>query len=328
VSTNYRLIPHAAFPENVSDVARAIDWVCRNISQYGGDPNKGFVMGHSAGAHLVSLVATDPTYLEKCGRTLKDIKGVISLDTQAYDLLEMLNGWTSDVYSDAFGKDPQMHRLASPQHHVDAERPIPSFLVCYSQGVPAERVSKKRAMRAAAFLEKLKQEGFRAELADASDRNHGEINQWFRLESDSKVTGTAWRSLEALASTPQMSVWQESLTFDPDNGIVRPGNAMNMTVHRGRLYCGMATSMEKDRFSGKSSYVFVKESADTAWKLDVDFGPGTARVGVMESVNFEFDAKGREIPNGPVAILYATLYGMEKEAGLIPEGSKPDPLER
>ena len=129
VSTNYRLIPHVAFPENVADVAKAIDWVYRNISQYGGDPNKIFIMGHSAGAHLVSLVATDPTYLEKCGRTLKDVKGVISLDTQAYDLLELLDGWTSDVYSKAFGKDPQLHKLASPQHNVNSERYIPPFWV-------------------------------------------------------------------------------------------------------------------------------------------------------------------------------------------------------
>ena len=146
VSTNYRLVPHAEFPENVADVARAIDWVCRNICEYGGDPNKIFIMGHSAGAHLVSLVATDPTYLETCGRTLKDVKGVISLDTQAYDLLEMLDGWTSDVYSGAFGKDPRLHKLASPQHHVDAGRSIPPFMVCYSQGVPVERVSKKRCL--------------------------------------------------------------------------------------------------------------------------------------------------------------------------------------
>jgi hypothetical protein len=92
---------------------------------------------------------------------------------------------------------------------------------------------------------------------------------------------------------------------------------MNMTVHKGKLFCGMATSMEKDRFSGKSSYVFVKESADAAWKLDVDFGPGTSRVGVMESVNFEFDAKGREIPNGPVALLVAFTLKLGRESSVL-----------
>lgn len=40
VSMNYRLIPDIAFAENVRDVARAIDWVFRNISQYGGDPGR------------------------------------------------------------------------------------------------------------------------------------------------------------------------------------------------------------------------------------------------------------------------------------------------
>jgi acetyl esterase/lipase len=305
VSINYRLVPQVAFPENVSDVACSIDWVYRNIRRYGGDPDRIFIMGHSAGAHLVSLVATDPTYLEKWGRDLKDIKGVISLDTQAYDLVEMLDDWSSDIYSGAFGKDPQVHRAASPQHHVMAGRSIPPFLVCYSKGVSSQQTSEKRAMRAMTFAEKMKQAGLRAELVDASDRNHGEINQWFGLDSDTKVTVSAWRFLESLTSVARMSGWQKSLTFDPEHGAVRPVNAMNLASHKGKLYCGMATSMEKDLFSGKSSYVYVKESADSKWIMDADFGPGTSRVGAMESIQFEFDAQGRKIPVGPVDVLVA-----------------------
>jgi hypothetical protein len=111
--------------------------------------------------------------------------------------------------------------------------------------------------------------------------------------------------------------WQESLTFNPEDGPVRPVNAMNMTVHKGRLYCGMATSMEKDRFSGRSSYVFVKESVDTGWKFDVDFGPGTSRVGVTKSVNFAFDAQGHEITNGPAAILVAFTSKVGRESSAL-----------
>jgi acetyl esterase/lipase len=305
VSINYRLIPQVAFPENVGDVACAIDWVYRNIYRYGGDPDRIFIMGHSAGAHLVSLVATDPIYLEECGRGLKDIKGVISLDTQAYDLVEMLDDWSSEIYSGAFGNDLGVHRTASPIHHIRTDRPVPPFMICYSRGASPQSVSEKRAIRAKAFWQQLRQAGMTAELVDASDRNHGEINQWFGLQSDSNVTGRAWRFLESLSSGAQRPVWQPSLTFSPDDGPARPVNAMNLAAHKGRLYCGMATSMEKDRFSGKRSYVYVKESADSEWKLDANFGPGTSRVGAMESIRFEFDAQGREIPGGPIDVLVA-----------------------
>ena len=317
VSINYRLVPQVAFPDNICDVANSIHWVFCHIDRYGGDPQRIFIMGHSAGAHLVSLVATDPTYLEKYGRTLSDVKGVISLDTQAYDLVTMLDGWTSEVYTGAFGKDPRIHKAASPLHHVVAGRAIPPFMVCYSKGASPDRESRKRAARAKAFADKLAKAGFRVELVDASDRDHGEINQQFGLDSDTRVTGRAWDFLESLTSGATQPAWERSLTFDPDHGPVRPVNAMNLAAHKGKLYCGMATSMEKDRFSGKRSYVFVRESTEGDWKLDADFGPRTSRVGAMSSVRFEFNMKGERIPDGPVEVLVAfTLQLGQEESAL------------
>src|SRR5580704_10634386 len=67
VSTNYRLSPAVAHPAHVSDVASAIRWVHDHAAEFGGDPHKLVVMGHSAGCHLVTLVALDPRYLAKAG---------------------------------------------------------------------------------------------------------------------------------------------------------------------------------------------------------------------------------------------------------------------
>ena len=57
VSTDYRPVPRTSIDGQVRDVARAINWVRKNIKRYGGDPKKIVIMGHSAGSHLVSLVA-------------------------------------------------------------------------------------------------------------------------------------------------------------------------------------------------------------------------------------------------------------------------------
>jgi acetyl esterase/lipase len=76
---NYRLSPQVQHPAHIEDVARAFAWVYRNIAQYGGNPEKIFVMGHSAGGHLVALLALDEKYLQAHGLTLAAIKGAIPI---------------------------------------------------------------------------------------------------------------------------------------------------------------------------------------------------------------------------------------------------------
>jgi acetyl esterase/lipase len=66
-------------PEHVRDVARAFAWAHVHIGHYGGDPGQLFLLGHSAGGHLVALLATDERYLAAEGRTTQDIMGVIAV---------------------------------------------------------------------------------------------------------------------------------------------------------------------------------------------------------------------------------------------------------
>ena len=64
VSTNYRLLPNVEMKELIQDVAKAMKWVHQNISNYGGDHQRVFVMGHSAGAnsppYSVSMIGILP----------------------------------------------------------------------------------------------------------------------------------------------------------------------------------------------------------------------------------------------------------------------------
>ncbi|MBL9160163.1 MAG: alpha/beta hydrolase [Verrucomicrobiales bacterium] len=198
VSVNYRLLPEGKHPANVNDVAIALAKIHDEVAGHGGDPERIFVMGHSAGAHLAALVATNPKPLEKAGKSLKILKGVISLDTNAYDLPTLVGTAMKPFYDSVFGTDPELLKDASPQLHVAAGKGIPPFLICYSRGM-GRKAEPVRSGAAETFHAALAKEGIPSSIIDASDRNHGEINQWFGREDDLKVTAKAWEFLDPLA---------------------------------------------------------------------------------------------------------------------------------
>ncbi|MFZ6722795.1 alpha/beta fold hydrolase [Undibacterium sp. Ji49W] len=89
-SINYRLVPTASVEQQAADVSAAVAWVRANTGKLGIDASRIILMGHSAGAHLVSLVGTDPQYLAAAGLSLSDIRGVIALDGACYDVLRQI----------------------------------------------------------------------------------------------------------------------------------------------------------------------------------------------------------------------------------------------
>lgn len=124
VVTNYRLSPTVQHPEHIKDVARAFAWTSKNIGRYGGRPEQLFVCGHSAGAHLISLLATDERYLQAEGLTVAAIRGAIPI-SGVYDVgLPQLN-----LFNTVFGKDVAIRKEASPVNHVCGREP--PFLIVY-----------------------------------------------------------------------------------------------------------------------------------------------------------------------------------------------------
>ena len=205
ISANYRLLPDGRHPENVNDVAKAIAWTHDRIATHGGDPDRIFIMGHSAGAHLAALVATDGRPLKKAGGDLAIIRGVIALDTCAYDVPKQAVESKSALYADVFSGDVDRQRDASPIHHVAKDKGIPPFLICYSRGMGL-RPNPARPVQAHAFASALNKAGIHASVVDASDRSHGEINQWFGREDDEKVTGAAARFLDGILQSGRRKV--------------------------------------------------------------------------------------------------------------------------
>ncbi len=140
VLPNYRLSPWVKHPEHIKDVARAYAWTHKNIAKYGGDPNKMFIAGHSAGGHLAALLATDEQYLKAEGLSRKDIRGVMAL-SGVYRIPEKVEfsltppdskvGVSVEVRTNpfdfVFGKDAKVREGASPVCHVCAG--LPPFLL-------------------------------------------------------------------------------------------------------------------------------------------------------------------------------------------------------
>ncbi len=124
VIPSYRLAPKHPHPAQIEDVAAAFAWTVRHIAEYGGDPNRIYAAGHSAGGHLVALLSLDGDYLAKYQLSPKALRGVLAW-SGVYNLT------TGESQESVFGKDPQVRRAASPLFHVRAG--APPFLVSYCQ---------------------------------------------------------------------------------------------------------------------------------------------------------------------------------------------------
>ncbi len=179
VSVDYRLSPAVKYPTHVQDVAESVSWVRKNISRYGGDPDRIYVMGHSAGAQLAALVATDAQFLAKHGLPLSCLKGAILLDGGTYNLAATAKSSSRhDLLRSVFGTDPSVWWQASPIKHIGRGKNIPPFLIFY---VP-NRVDA--AAQALAFTSALRSAGVYSTLTATVGKTHATLNEDLGLPND------------------------------------------------------------------------------------------------------------------------------------------------
>ncbi|WP_199140974.1 alpha/beta hydrolase [Pedobacter sp. ASV12] len=118
---NYPLAPAATYKEMAQASAQAVKWVKDHIAAYGGNPDRLFLMGHSAGGHLCELINADPRYFEDLG-IKNPIKGVVLDDPFGLDMEEYLANAEKDHYYEdfirTFSTDSKVWQAGSPLFYV------------------------------------------------------------------------------------------------------------------------------------------------------------------------------------------------------------------
>jgi acetyl esterase/lipase len=119
---DYRIYPQARYPDFLDDGALAVRWVKDNAERFGGDPQKIFLMGHSAGAHIAAMLAIDATWLQKVGLVPgRDIAGLIGI-SGPYDFLPLRDDTLAIIFGGANRPETQ------PISHVTMGAP-PALLL-------------------------------------------------------------------------------------------------------------------------------------------------------------------------------------------------------
>ena len=182
ISTNYRMLPDTAPLEQARDVARALAEVQRRAPQWGVDPARIVLMGHSAGAHLAALVGASPELWRQAG-ALPPL-GVVSLDSGALDVPDMMRRpRLPPLYHRAFGADPADWIAASPQHQLDAGG-RPMLLVCSTRrndACPQAEAFQAAGARLGVPMQVLRE-----------DLSHGQVNHELGLPSDYTAAVDRW----------------------------------------------------------------------------------------------------------------------------------------
>lgn len=192
VSINYRMLPNTDPHQQAGDVAKALAYVQAHSTEWSADSSKIIVMGHSAGAHLVSLLLTDTALYD--AEAMKQLQGGILLDSAALDVTKIMSGKHSRLYDRAFGKDPVYWRKTSAIEHLHSNVK-PMLAVCSTQ-------RDDSCAQAHSFVTKAQTLGVKAQQLGV-DLSHAQINS--NLGDDSLYTKNIEHFIRSL--DPRFSVF-------------------------------------------------------------------------------------------------------------------------
>lgn len=189
VSINYRLLPAVDMATIVQDVAKAARWVHDHIAEFGGDPNRLLVMGHSAGAQLAALICTDDRYLKAEGLSLAITKACVPVDGDTFDVPAIIATaearWKAhDLpkakfgHREKFGNDPEKHKDFSAVTHVAKDKGIPPFFILHVANHPDTTAQAQRLGNV------LKEAGVTVTVFGAKETTHNKVNADIGLPDD------------------------------------------------------------------------------------------------------------------------------------------------
>jgi len=164
VIPDYRIYPAVTFPAFVEDGAAAVRWTQDHIADFGGDTNRLYLMGHSAGSHIAALLTLDAHYLQAVGLDRNTIRATATL-SGPYNFTP--NPWDRPVFNqptNATAIDPQIE----PITFVDGHEP-PMLLV---QGLQDTIVSPKNAK---SLFARIRAAGGQVEYITYPNRRHASV---------------------------------------------------------------------------------------------------------------------------------------------------------
>jgi acetyl esterase/lipase len=142
----HRPAPAHKYPDQVEDVAAGLAYLIGHAGDYGIDPHKIYLSGHSSGGHLAALLALDPQYLARYQLQPDLLAGVIIMsgifDVTAKSVVSPKQG---EFYENAFGPDPEIRVAASPISHVHDHLP-PMMILSAEEDLPGFSVNARRFM--------------------------------------------------------------------------------------------------------------------------------------------------------------------------------------
>lgn len=127
VAVNYRLSPRAQNPAYTEDAAEAVAWMFEHIEEYGGDRNKIYIAGHSAGGYLCLMLSLDKSYLAKWNIDADKLAGVfpISGQTTTHYTIRKERGLPSDVpIIDRYAPSNNIRKGASPMVLITGDKDL------------------------------------------------------------------------------------------------------------------------------------------------------------------------------------------------------------
>ena len=187
---DYRLFPEVEFPDFLRDNARAVAWAMEHAAEWGADPARTVLVGHSAGAYNAAMLALDPRWLAEAGADRSSLAGAVGL-AGPYDFLP-ITGRAREVFA-AAGAGPE----TQPVSYVDGRNP-PMLLLAGADDATV------RPRNTEALAARIRARGGPVEARVYPGVGHVGIVTAFAplFNGRAPVLDDAWRFIEALPPSP------------------------------------------------------------------------------------------------------------------------------